>query len=336
MKLKQPGNGVEAPNERAARPGGDPSLEVCCEHLDDDIAALVHQWFAGGITEFKLTGERSVYIPYKHNGYSHIKIKGAGMCGGAIRFGQYLQTGPVAPLFDYEGRRMVDVALGHDAAFVGGTSIQQAVTEWKMANTLNQIGYDAVPCLGYGSVSNGKHRSWFAVFQWSDTWLDNIKPPGTTFEEFADLAMQNSRDALDLVLKHNLVGYFWRIRTPDGRQLLKDLHPFRRIDSLNYSRVSWVMQVYHAIHITAISHFMLAEQWFAGEATDEAGLWMIRPFLPEVTKEDWDSLRFKVVAKYMNYEPENFQAKVLQDLLESNPISARLLEICPPDFAACH
>ena len=96
------------------------------------------------------------------------------------------------------------------------------------------------------------------------------------------------------------------------------------------------MQVYHALHITAISNYMLAEKWFGSEAAQNAGIWMIRPFLPEVTRDDWDDLRFKVVAKYMNNEPENFKPEVLEGLLESNPISAKLLDSCPQEFASYH
>mgnify|MGYP000477435164 CR=1 FL=1 len=96
------------------------------------------------------------------------------------------------------------------------------------------------------------------------------------------------------------------------------------------------MPVYNALHITAVSNFMLAASWFGDEAAQDAVVWMIRPFLPEVTRDDWDDLRFKVVAKYMNYEPENFKPEVLEGLLESNPISAKLLDLCPPEFAAYH
>lgn len=315
------------------RPAGDPTLEVAALHLPPEIEGTVRDWFAGRIVDYGKSGDRSVYLACPHGDFTHIKIKGAGLSGGPVHFGRHMQTGPVAPLFDFEGRRMVDEALGHDGAFVGGASFQQAVSEWQISAELARLGYDVVPCPGYGSVRKGPHRSWFSVFSWHDAWLDSVAPPHGTPALFEEMTRANGRLALDLALKHRLAGYFWFIRTPEGGRLIKDVHPFRRLDPLNQSQLSWVMQVYHALHTTGISHYLLAKGWFGEGVAEDAGLWMIWPFLPQATREDWDLLRFRVVAKFMNAEPKDFSPDALMDLLEANPITAKLLELCPPEFA---
>lgn len=314
------------------RPGGDQGLVVSCHHLSAEVEAIVRDWFAGRITTFKPSGDRSVYIAQAGGGYPQIKIKGAGMRGGAIQFGTYLNSGPVSPLFDYDGRRMEDLAVGHDGAFVGGASMQQAVTEWRVTQLVQALGYRAMPCLGYGSVFDGQHRSWFSVFGWDDTWRDSPKPPMGSLEIFRDLSLQSGEITIKLARDHGLVGFSWLIRDAEGTAMLKDLHPFRRLDPVNISQVSWVMQVCHALHITAINTRILSKAWFGEDAPEEAPLWLFASLYPDVTLQDWDRLRFSVVAKYMiNPHPE-FSTEALLDLLESNPITARLMAVCPPEF----
>jgi hypothetical protein len=323
----------EARRPEALREGGDSGLTVSCHHLPPDAEAIVRDWFAGRITTFTLSGDRSVYIPQASAGHPQIKIKGAGMRGGAIQFGTYLKSGPVAPLFDYDGRRMEDMALGHDGAMVGGASMQQAVTEWRMTQRVQSLGYRAIPCHGYGSVFDGQHRSWFSVFGWDDTWRDSVKPPMGTVDTYRDLSLQASEITLALARDHGIVGFLWLIRDADGTPMLKDLHPFRQMDPMNMSQVSWVMQVCHALHITAINTRILSKAWFGDDAPKEAPLWLFSSVCPDVTLADWDQLRFSVVAKYMiNSHPE-FSTEALLDLLEANPITARLMALCPPEFA---
>ena len=276
--------------------------------------------------------ERSVYIPIRGDGHPQIKIKGAGLNGRAIQFGNYLTAGPVSPLFDYDGRMMEDVALGHDGAFVGGASMQQAVTELRVTELVQELGYAVVPCIGYGSVFDGQHRSWFSVFGWNDRWVDARRPPIGTVESFRELSLRASEIALELAIEHRLVGFFWMIRDEEGKPLLKDLHPIRRIDPVNMSQLSWVMQVYHALHIGAINTRILVNTWFGKDAPPEAPLWLLWPFCPEATLEDWDRLRFSVVAKYMTKPHPNFSTEALLNFLEGNPISAHLMALCPPEY----
>ena len=74
-------------------------------------------------------------------------------------------TGPKAPLFDFDGRMMEDVASGHDNAYVGGATFQQAVIEYRVTQLLASLGYPVVPCLGYGRVERSGLSSWCSVFE---------------------------------------------------------------------------------------------------------------------------------------------------------------------------
>ena len=307
---------------------------IKCWHTGPQTEAIVRDWFAGGISSFSLSGDRSVYIAVPGDGSSLTKIKGAGLKGGPIQFGSYLPRRLVAPVFDFEGRFTEDVASGHHGAFVGGASMQQAVTEWRVSALLQELGYPVVPCLGYGSVFNGQHRSWFSVFSWDSNWIDTLEPPKGTLEDFRSLGKQVGQICLELALEHRLAGYFWVVRDGKGGTLLKDLHPFRTLDPVNMSQLSWVLQVYFAIHVTAFNTRARVTMYHGEDAARDVPLWFLRAFCPHATIEDWDSLRFELVAKYMVQSHPDFSSETLYDLIESNPISARLLELCPPEFAS--
>jgi hypothetical protein len=47
---------------------------------------------------------------------------------------------------------MEDLASGHDNAYAGGASFQQAAVEYHMTQRLASLGYRVVPCLGFGKV----------------------------------------------------------------------------------------------------------------------------------------------------------------------------------------
>ena len=67
-------------------------------------------------------------------------------------------SGPKAKLFDFDGRMMEDVASGHDNAYVGGATFQQAVIEYRVTQLLASLGYPVVPCLGFGRVEKAVSR----------------------------------------------------------------------------------------------------------------------------------------------------------------------------------
>jgi hypothetical protein len=58
----------------------------------------------------------------------------------------------MAPVFDYDGRMMEDLASGHNNAYAGGASFQQAAVEYRMTQRLASLGYRVVPCLGFGKA----------------------------------------------------------------------------------------------------------------------------------------------------------------------------------------
>ena len=311
-------------------PPNDPDFQ--CYEMREDIAELCQRWFRGQVSDFRRTGERSIYLTYQGQGFDALKIKGAGLNGAGIQFGTYLERGPVAPVFDYDGRAMMDIASSHDGAFVGGASFQQAITEYRMSQLLPKLGYATMPCLGYGRISKDGHTSWFTVFGSKTSWIDSVKPPLASAETYRAMTMKNSEIALELARTHGLIGYFWMLRDARGHYLLKDLHPFRRADPLNMSQISWVMQTYFALHITAINTRILCQNWHDEDTATQAPMWMIWPFCPDATVEDWDLLRFRIVAKYMLQQHPEFNPETLQDLLRSNPITERLLQLCPAEF----
>ena len=91
-------------------------------HVDEVVAEQVRAFLAGKVKDFVRDGDRSVRFPHPLGGDLQLKIKGAGMKGGGIQFGTQHKTGPKAPLFDFDGRMMEDVASGHDNAYVGGAT----------------------------------------------------------------------------------------------------------------------------------------------------------------------------------------------------------------------
>src|SRR6185369_15694761 len=119
-----------------ADPVGDSTVvdRVEIRHIDDAVADHVRAFFASKVRDFVQDGDRSVRFAHPLGGDLQLKIKGAGMNGGAIQFGTQHKAGPKAPLFDFDGRMMEDVASGHDNAYVGGATFQQAATEYRVSN----------------------------------------------------------------------------------------------------------------------------------------------------------------------------------------------------------
>src|SRR5712671_4560392 len=127
--------------------------QIEIRHATGPVAERVRRWFETTRRVGKPDGSRSIRLPHPEKRGFDIKIKGAGLLGGQIRFGRFLRAGPLAPLFDFDGRLMADVASGHDNAYLGGASFQQAATEFAVSRTLAGLGHAVVPCLGYGRVS---------------------------------------------------------------------------------------------------------------------------------------------------------------------------------------
>ena len=218
-------------------------------HAGEAVAGRVRRWFETTRRVGKLDGSRSVRLPHPERRGFDIKIKGAGFLGGPIRFGKHLRSGPAAPVFDFDGRMMEDAASGHNNAFLGGASFQQAATEYAVTGILVGLGFPVVPCLGYGRVGTAGHDSWFSIFEWDRTWEGSVTVPPVSLEEYLQANIRMGGFIVDLAVQHDLIGHCWYVRAADGTYRIKDLHPFRRADAVSMSQLSWVMQVLFALHI---------------------------------------------------------------------------------------
>lgn len=311
----------------------DDGLRLETWHLPQAIRDQVADWFAGRITTGKVDGSRSVILPGAAAGARGIKIKGAGYSGGSVRLGIAHRTGPRAPVFDFEGRMMEDVSSGHDNAPSGGASFQQAVTEYRMTGILTRLGYACVPCLGYGRITQGGLTSWFSVFDWQDDWTPDLVFPHVSAERWAALNQAMGALLLELASLHDLIGYAWYMGLPDGRLLIKDLHPFRQADTINMSQISWVMQVYFGLHIRANLLKTNALKHAARGLPPDIHLTPARSFCPEAVQADHDAMRLQVVAPYMISPPVDFSPQRLLDALHGNAITRALLALCPARFS---
>jgi hypothetical protein len=304
-------------------------------HVPNACQEPVRAWFEGRLPALKLDGTRSVHIPHPDGGGRALKIKGAGAAGGPIQFGVFHNTGPKAAQFDFDGRMMDDVASGWDGAFEGGASFQQAVTEFNMSNRLLELGYDIVPCIGYGRVARAGLSSWFAVFDHEPGLRtdSDMMYPGIGIDEWRRLNTIIGDLMFTLAVRHDLIGHCWYQGASDGRLLIRDLHPFRYADPLNMSQVSWVMQLFYAMHIRGNATRLLGLKRNDPAEPRDLHVWQYRAFCPDVTLEDHDQLRHGLVVPYMLKPPGDFRFDRLVALLRENRITAALMDACPAKFA---
>lgn len=308
-------------------------IELSCRHLDSSVESLVRAWYAGEIVDFELDGDRSVRLAHPTRPDSLVKIKGAGLQGGAIDFQRRHNSNLVAPVFDFDGRVMQDVASGHDNAFLGGASFQQCVTEHTISDRLQALGYPVVRTLGYGSVSQLRRTSWFSVLEWPRD-ARSLAPPRSSIDEFVEANILYGQQALDLAVRHRLIGYFWYAARGERNYLIKDLHPFRQADPVNMSRLSWVMQVFFALHVVSLSTIHLAKRYAEDAVPEDLQVMLFRSVLPTVTKDDHEALRRDLVAPYMRTAPADFDPASLMAVLRGNRLTSALLDACPSEYAA--
>ncbi|MBI3438228.1 MAG: hypothetical protein HY054_06195 [Proteobacteria bacterium] len=304
-------------------------------HVPEPCQAPVRAWFEGRLEPLKVDGTRSVHIPHPEGGGRVLKIKGAGFAGGPVQFGVYHNTGPKAAQFDFDGRMMDDVASGWDGAFEGGASFQQAVTECAMSKRLASLGYAVVPCIGYGRLTKDGLCSWFAVLDHEPGLRtdSDMMYPDVGIEEWKRLNTIIGELMFTLGVQHDFIGHCWYQGTADGRLLIRDLHPFRYADPMNMSQVSWVMQLFYALHIRGNAPRLLGLKRNDPAEPRDLHVWQYRAFCPDVTLEDHDELRHELVIPYMLNPPEHFAFDRLVRLLKGNRITAALMEACPAKFA---
>ena len=321
------------PIPEAAAPVGDPAVVDAVEmrHVDEVVAEQVRAFLAGKVKDFVRDGDRSVRFPHPLGGGLQLKIKGAGMKGGGIQFGTQHKTGPKAPLFDFDGRMMEDVASGHDNTYVGGASFQQAATEYRVSNVLASLGYSVVPCLGFGRAEKAGLSSWFSVFEMRSDWV-SVKPPEFSLEDYCEAKRAMGQLLLDLAVKHDLIGHAWYVGKPGGQRYIKDLHPFRMTDPVSMSQLSWVMQLFFALHIVSLAAVHFSKTLTVEKAPEDIQALCFRAILPTASKADHQALRKPLVARYMLGKPQSFDQGALVEVLRGNPITRAMLERCPSKY----
>jgi len=302
-------------------------------HVPEAFRETVRAWYAGRLAALAVDGNRSVHLPHPAGGGRVLKLKGAGLDGGAVEFGVYHRTGPKAPVFDFEGRMMEDVAAGHDGAFRGGASFQQAATEFHVTRRLAALGYDVVPCVGYGRIEKEGLSSWFALFDHEPGLDGETLYPQLPLEEWIRWNAEIGALLFELAVRHDLIGYCWYSKAPDGRKLVRDVHPFRLADPFNMSQISWVMQLFFALHVRGNAQRLRAPEWREPRMPEDMHVWQYRAFCPEASLADHDALRHELMIPYMLGAPSDFSVERLVAVLRGNRITAALLAACPERFA---
>lgn len=296
------------------------------------VARRTRAWFETGSKVGALDGSRSILLPHPDRSGFALKIKGAGYKGGAIRFGTFCRNGPMALAFDFDGRAMEDVASGHDAAFLGGATFQQASAEYNVTRRLAALGIAVVPCIGYGRVDTEHHSSWFSLFDWHRSWSAVSVPRTGSLAGYLAGNRRLTEAMLRLAMEHDLVGYCSLVRTGEGEFLLKDMHPFRQMDPITGSQLSWVMQVIFALNIRcqAIRYFPAA----AARDDSPAGVVVhaLQPLLADATQDDYEAMRIRIVKPYMRLPLETFDPRRLVEALRGTRIGSALLERCPDRY----
>ena len=174
-------------------------------HASPEVEAIVREWFETRALPRKLDGDRSVRLAHPDYEGMELKIKGAGFRGGPIKYGQPHQSKLKAPIFDFDGRMMEDVASGHDNAEAGAASFQQAVAEHRMSLFLRRIRVPHVLCTGYGKLETDHATTWFSLHDW-DPRLVRVIIPNVGPDEYASSILRVGEQILDLALCYNVVG----------------------------------------------------------------------------------------------------------------------------------
>ena len=321
---------ADKPKRRTKKPvAATPVDSIELRHLDEVVAAQVRAFFAGEMPDFTKDGGRAVQIPHPLKEGVNIKIKGAGLYGRGIQFGTRRETGPKAPLFDFDGRMMEDVASGHDNAYVGGATFQQAVIEYRVTQLLASLGYPVVPCLGYGRVERSGLSSWCSVFEMQRDWA-SVSPPKFSMEEYCATNVALGALLRDLAVKHDLIGYAGYVGIPGGERHIKDLHPFRMADPVSMSQISWVMQLsfgLHTLNLATIHYTKKLTKVPEGIKRFASARSCRAPQTPTTR-----ALQQELVTPYMRGVPASFDQRDLVAVLRGNPITEAMLDLCPAKY----
>jgi len=299
------------------------SLEV--RHVSPSIEQRVRKWFTDKPKLVVLDGSRSIRLPHPEKIGKVLKIKGAGFMGREVRFGVQHRAGPASPTFDFDGRRMEDVASGHNNAYLGAASFQQAAVEYATSRKLASLGYAVVPCIGYGRVQLGNDVAWFSLFEYEKDWIN--------VDEYLEANIENGRLLIELAVKHNMVGYFWFVQAQKDQWLLKDLHPFREVSPLNMSQLSWTLQVLTALYTRCQACRYFGRVSGISMDSDELASTPLKSILSDASAQDYRDLKLSVVQPYIKAELNNFSPQRLFNTLSDSRVARALLERCPESYA---
>lgn len=300
-------------------------MKIEIYHASDAVRRRVHAWFSTPTKIAVRDGSRSIILPHPERRDSVLKIKGAGLNGEHIRFGVKHRMGPAASTFDFDGRRVEDIASGHNAADLGAASFQQAAVEYAISQRLHDLGYALVPCIGYGRLSHGEHVTWFSLFELDKSW----KP----VKEYEAANIENTRLLLELAIKYSLIGHFWFLQAPGGELRLKDLHPFRYADPINMSQLSWTLQVIDALYTRCQASRHFAPPHLSERGPTELGAIPLRGLLDDARGTDYLALKERIVMPFVRSQPSDFSPAKLFDSLSGTRVGRALLDLCPEHFA---
>lgn len=303
-------------------------LEV--RHASAGVEKRVRAWFENPSRLGAVDGGRSVHLPHPDKRGVSLKVKGAGLNGGPVRFGTYLNKGPVAPRFDFDGRAMVDIASGHDNAYLGGASFQQAATEFRMAAVFDSLGIPVVPCIGYGRLETDEHVSWFSLHEWPRGFAEISADETDTYRR---VNLRVSELMLDLAITHGLIGYFWLAHGPGGAEVAFDLHPFVHLDPVTASQLSWVMQLAYAYYIRCRACLYFPAAAGVKNLSPDVAAFPLRALVPDANHADYEALRFQVIKPFKRLSPDAFSSIKLVEALTATRVGRALLAICPERYS---
>lgn len=300
-------------------------MKVTIHHASAAISDRVRAWFSNPTSLALRDGSRSIILPHPESSLHVLKIKGAGLNGGPVRFGAKHHLGPASSIFDFDGRRVEDIASGHNNSDLGAASFQQAAVEYAMSKRLHDLGYPVVPCIGYGRIEHGAHVTWFSLFALEKGW--------SLTEEYEEANIRNAKLLLELAVKHSLVGYFWFLQGPDGVLRLKDLHPFHHLSPINASQLSWTLQLVDALYTRCQASRHFAPHRMSAREPSELGAIPLKGILEDACGADYLALKEKVVKPFVKSQPVDFASAKLFDSLNETRVGRALLERCPEPYA---
>jgi hypothetical protein len=297
-------------------------------HASPEVQTVVREWFETRALPRKLDGDRSVRVAHPDYEGMELKIKGAGFRGGPIGYGEFHRSRLKAPIFDFDGRMMEDVASGHDNSLLGAASFQQTITEYRMSLFLQRIRVPHILCTAYGKLETESGTTWFSLHDW-DPRLVRVDPYRTTPQEFASSLVRVGKQLLDLALCYNMIGNFAYAKIGDEYFLL-DLHFFKQLDPFNTSQISWAMHILFNLHIVALD--VMSYSQIAPQFPSDVQAYPFRCVLADASREDHEDLRSTIIIPYMLDRPKEFSMRRLCAALSRNRISRAILETCPREF----